>query len=151
MTPKLNSMKFRKKPVVIDAMQWTGENLLDIIRFTGLNSSASHFKWDEYAELVRNEGLKIFTLEGKMSANIGDWIIKGVKGEFYPCKEDIFNMTYELANPDLVTTAEELLFKEMMYIATISTGQVNRVAKQAIWATRIVKGGVDEISEGNKT
>jgi hypothetical protein len=47
------------------------------------------------------------------------------------------------------TTAEELLFKEMSYIATISTGQVNRVAKQAIWATRIVKGGVDEISEGN--
>jgi hypothetical protein len=57
----------------------------------------------------------------------------------------------ELKKPDLVTTAEELLFKEMRYIATISTGQVNRVAKQAIWATRIVKGGVDEISEGEMT
>jgi hypothetical protein len=99
MITTLNSMKFRKKPVVIDAMQWTGENLLGIIRYTGLNVSASHFKWDEYEELVRNEGLKIFTLEGKMSANVGDWIIKGVKGEFYPCKEDIFNMTYELDKP----------------------------------------------------
>jgi hypothetical protein len=99
MKTELNSMKFRKKPVVIDAMQWTGENLLQVIRFTGLNPSASHFKWDEYAELVRNDGLKIFTLEGKMSAGVGDWIIKGVKGEFYPCKEDIFNMTYELAKP----------------------------------------------------
>jgi hypothetical protein len=95
MLTKLNSMKFRKKPVVIDAMQWTGENLLEVIRFTGLNPSASHFKWGEYAELVRNDGLKIFTLEGKMSAGVGDWIIKGVKGEFYPCKEDIFNLTYE--------------------------------------------------------
>ena len=55
----------------------------------------------------------------------------------------------ELNKPDLVTTAEELLFKEMMYIATISTGQVSRVAKQAILANRILKGDVDEISEGN--
>jgi hypothetical protein len=105
MLTKLNSMKFRKKPLVIDAMQWTGENLLEVIRFTGLNPSASHFKWDEYAELVRNDGLKIFTLEGKMSAGVGDWIIKGVKGEFYPCKEDIFNMTYELAKPVQVIAA----------------------------------------------
>ena len=45
--------------------------------------------------MVKKDGLKIFTLEGTMNANIGDWIIKGVKGEFYPCKPDIFEETYE--------------------------------------------------------
>jgi hypothetical protein len=43
---------------------------------------------------VKEEGLKIFTLEGSHLATIGDWIIKGVKGEFYPCKPDIFDQTY---------------------------------------------------------
>lgn len=90
-----NATKFRKKPVVIEAIQWTGKNLLDVIRHTGLNPSATHFKWEEYEDIVRMNGLKIFTLEGKMSAQIGDWIIKGVKGECYPCKPEIFEMTYE--------------------------------------------------------
>jgi hypothetical protein len=111
MLTKLNSMKFRKKPVVIDAIQWKGDNLIQVIRFTGLNTSASHFKWDEYEQLVLEEGLKIFTLEGKMSAGVGDWIIKGVKGEFYPCKEDIFNMTYELAKPEHVPLTRDEAIK----------------------------------------
>jgi len=88
---------FRKKPVVIEAVQWLGTNLLEVIRFTGQNASADHFKWEEYEDLVACEGLKIFTLEGAMLASHGDWIIKGVKGEFYPCKPDIFAATYEPA------------------------------------------------------
>ena len=88
--------KFRKKPVVIEAVQWTGKNLKEIISFTGLHPSAKKWTWGEYEEVVEKEGLKIFTLEGKKSANIGYWIIKGVKGEFYPCKPDIFEATYEL-------------------------------------------------------
>ena len=95
MTTPLQASKFRKKPVVIEAIQWTGSNLLQVIQHTGLNVSASHFKWDEYEDLVSKDGLKIFTLEGKMNADIGDWIIKGVKGEFYPCKDEIFKLTYE--------------------------------------------------------
>lgn len=88
-------MKFRKKPVVIEAMEWTGDNLREITDFTGLHRSAHKWSWDEYKQIVEKGGLKIFTLEGSMMASIGDWIIRGVKGEFYPCKPDIFKQTYE--------------------------------------------------------
>lgn len=91
-------MKYRKKPVVIEAIQWTGDNLKEIIGFTGLHESANKWTWKEYEDVVKNDGLKIFTLEGKMNADIGDFIIKGVKGEFYPCKPDIFEATYELVD-----------------------------------------------------
>jgi len=92
----MKALYFRKKAVVIKAIQWNGTNLVDVIKFTGCDVSIQHFKWSEYVGLVEKEGLKIFTLEGKMSAQVGDWIIQGVKGEFYPCKPDIFEMTYEL-------------------------------------------------------
>jgi len=88
-------MKFRKRPVEIDAVEWTGENLLQVIRFTGQHASAMSQKWEDYEDLVSRDGLKIFTLEGVMKASIGDWIIKGVKGEYYPIKADIFAKTYE--------------------------------------------------------
>ena len=109
--------KFRTKPVVIEAIEWTGENLREIIDFTGQNNSAykwtwEEFKevmrdkgqnnsaykwtWEEFKEVVRDKGLKIFTLEGAMTADIGDWIIKEEAGESYPCKPSIFDKTYEL-------------------------------------------------------
>jgi len=88
-------MKFRKKPVVIEAVQWTGDNLSEIIEFSGLHPSAANLTWEQYESLVAREGLKIFTLEGPHLASIGDWIIKGVNGEFYPCKPDIFEKTYD--------------------------------------------------------
>jgi len=78
--------KFRKKPVVIEAIQFTGENFNEIDTFTG-----SKF-W------IRGEGnnfIEIQTLEGIMKASINDWIIKGINNEFYPCKPDIFEKTYE--------------------------------------------------------
>ena len=87
--------KFRKKPVVIEAVQWTGRNLKEVIDFSGLHESAKKWSWEEYEKVVADDGLKIFTLEGKMNADVNDWIIKGVKGEFYPCKPDIFAQTYE--------------------------------------------------------
>ena len=90
-------MKYRKKPVVIEAIQWTGDNLLEIITFTGLHESAAQWSWEEYERVVSKKGLKIFTLEGPLMASVGDWIIKGVLGEFYPCRNDIFLMTYEPA------------------------------------------------------
>lgn len=75
--------KYRKKPVVIEAIQWTGKNLSEIDNFMG--------------GTIGNKGtiLVINTLEGDMEASIGDYIIKGVSGEFYPCKPDIFDKTYE--------------------------------------------------------
>jgi len=79
--------QFRKKPVVIDAVQWTGKN-------TGLVAEFVGGKVDKYLD-----GLHIATLEdsdkAKHFASIGDWIIKGIQGEFYPCKPDIFEQTYE--------------------------------------------------------
>ena len=82
-------MKYRKKPVVIEAVQWTGENVSDIIKFTEIIADASiEFKDGGFVE--------IGTLEGRMIAKPGDYIIKGVKDEFYPCKPDIFEQTYEL-------------------------------------------------------
>lgn len=87
--------EYRKKPVIIQAVQWTGNNLLEIIQFIGLHESAQKWTWEEYEKVVETNGLKIFTLEGTMNASIGDYIIKGVQGEFYPCKPDIFEKTYE--------------------------------------------------------
>lgn len=97
-------MKFRKKPVVIEAVQWTGENLSelyefmgyadnDVIRECGWNPSNA---WASYKSIVERDGLSIDTLEGVMHADIGDWIILGVKGEFYPCKDNIFKLTYDV-------------------------------------------------------
>lgn len=94
--------KFRKKPVVIDAMQipQEAENHANMHSLKAL--LAPVYKWikDLDPEVVvwpnfENAGLTIPTLEGKMEARPGDWIIKGVKGEFYPCKPDIFEATYE--------------------------------------------------------
>jgi len=92
-------MKFRKKPVVIDAVQWTGDNLLEVIKFTDgsvtRNSKAAEHGWDAYVDLVRDKGFKLYTLEGLMDVSIGSWVIKGVQGEHYACKPDIFIQTYE--------------------------------------------------------
>lgn len=75
-------MKYRKKPVVIEAIQFTG-NFTEIEDFVGADAE------------FRNGKLLIATLEGPMTASPNDWIIKGIKGEFYPCKPDIFEATYE--------------------------------------------------------
>ena len=85
-----------KKPITIDFIEWTGENLLDVIRFTGQHASAMDLRWGDYEDLVSRDGLKISTLEGSMSATVGDMIIKGVNGEHYPCKPDIFAKTYDI-------------------------------------------------------
>jgi hypothetical protein len=80
-------MKYRKKPVVIDAIQWNGENLEEVKDF--FDGTAWGYSVDTIA---------IPTLEGTMEASKGDYIIKGIKGEFYPCKPDIFEATYEKAD-----------------------------------------------------
>jgi len=77
-------MKVRKLPVEVEAVQWTGDN------FDEMNSWVTHL-WGKKGRI-----LVINTLEGKMEAQPGDYIIKGVNGEFYPCKADIFEKTYEV-------------------------------------------------------
>lgn len=94
-------MKYRKKPVVIDAVQLRTNNIKEVLEFLGqkveLNTSADHDRFDDYCHIVRTQGMDIKTLEGVTIASINDFVIKGVKGEFYACKPDIFDMTYELA------------------------------------------------------
>ena len=80
---------FRKKPVVIEAVQFTGSNCIEILRFIG-------GPWTN-PDLHDTDQPVIHTLEGQMTASAGDWIIKGVNGEFYPCKPDIFEKSYEPA------------------------------------------------------
>lgn len=88
---------YRKKPVVISAIEWTGKNLLDVTRFIENKDDIGSFhrNWGLYCDIVSDYGLTINTLEGAMSASVGDYIIKGVAGEFYPCKPDIFLKTYD--------------------------------------------------------
>jgi hypothetical protein len=80
-------MKFRKKPVVIDAVQITDST------FDAPHPNNEHVFGVIYDPV--NRVARIRTLEGEMIGNIGDWIICGVKGELYPCKPDIFEATYE--------------------------------------------------------
>lgn len=84
-------MKFRKKPVVIEATQWFKHG-----DHPAVNPVFTHSPSDEHWHpTVPTEEGWIKTLEGAMRVNPGDWIITGVKGEHYPCKPDIFEMTYE--------------------------------------------------------
>jgi hypothetical protein len=88
--------RFRKKPVEIDAMLFTGEVGK---AFDWMNSHGEPFPTARSALHVRDDWLSdaiyIKTLEGEMKVDVGDWIIRGVQGEFYPCKPDIFEATYE--------------------------------------------------------
>ena len=90
-------MKYQKKPVIIEAIQLNGKNWIDICEFVGEgNYKLPDRTLEEYREELFNY-IYIVTLEGDMKANIGDYIIRGVKGEYYPCKPDIFKQTYEEA------------------------------------------------------
>ena len=82
--------KFRKKPVVIEAVQYDGNNGLRLLEW---------MRGTECEEDMLGDYVEIKTLEGTMRADKGDWIIKGIKGEYYPCKPDIFEATYEEVTP----------------------------------------------------
>ncbi len=87
-------MQFRKKPIVIEAWQWGG---------SGFQADAPSWLRDyrdalgNQVRLLQDSTLEIPTLEGVHTALVGDWLIRGVKGEVYPCKPDIFEATYESA------------------------------------------------------
>lgn len=77
--------RYRKKPVEIEAIRYDGDNYVEIKRFVGYDVS----------RFGRDGHLQIHTLEGNMAVSPGDYVIRGVKGEHYPCKPDIFEATYE--------------------------------------------------------
>lgn len=94
-------MKYRKKPVVIEAIQWDGFNLEEVKHFVGASLVYDIYDtaW-EVGKAPPKVNMKIKTLEGEMQVSKGDYIIKGVQGEFYPCKPDIFEQTYELVEAE---------------------------------------------------
>lgn len=76
--------KYKTKPCEIEAIQWTGKNIIEL-----LDWGQGKILWNDVDDLF------IDTLEGRMKANINDYIIKGLRGEFYPCKADVFEKKYE--------------------------------------------------------
>ena len=76
--------RYKTKPCEIEAIQWTGENLTEL-----LDWGQGNILWNDVDDLF------IDTLEGRLKADINDYIIKGLKGEFYPCKPDVFEKKYE--------------------------------------------------------
>ena len=89
--------QYRKKPVIIEAVQWNGLNFKEIEEFAGYNVAILEEvrKPNMDMKIPGDYRLCIRTLEGVMDARKGDYIIKGVNGECYPCKPDIFEKTYE--------------------------------------------------------
>ena len=84
----MSAQRFRKRPVEIEAIQWDGTDCYELVAFVGESlGRISPGGTGAYAQIL--------TLEGAVYAAAGDWIIRGVKGEFYPCKPDIFELTYE--------------------------------------------------------
>ncbi|MBZ9894220.1 hypothetical protein LB545_07665 [Mesorhizobium sp. BR1-1-6] len=89
-------MRYRKRPVVVDAWKFTGQDRMD---WPEPFASETTLMADLPESKPMVEAILIGTLEGTMRADIGDWIIRGVKGEFYPCKPDIFEAIYEPVSP----------------------------------------------------
>lgn len=101
--------KFRKKPVEVEARQYDGANAAEIVEW--IKSEGGLASFSEWRPTLRSatgvqiehahaSHIKIHTLEGEMIAHHRDWIIQGVKGEFYPCRQDIFEQTYEPADQE---------------------------------------------------
>lgn len=94
--------RYRKKPVIIEAQQFTPESSHEVYQWVEANTQGS---FDPYAEEIPASGVSIdpetgfiliATLEGVMQAKPGWWVIRGLQGEFYPCKPDIFDASYDL-------------------------------------------------------
>ena len=120
---------YRKKPVVVEAVQWTGENHAEMCEFID----------PEAFEIIPRIGLVIHTLEGDHHASPGDYIIKGVNGEFYPCKPDIFAKTYEsstLTPPNEPLTLDELreMDGEPVWVEEVEHWALIDIEKSGQWA-----------------
>ena len=105
-------IKATKKPVTIEAVKWDGENSEEIIAFCG---DSAFTAVESQMGQTETEELYIKTLEGNHHASIGDYIIKGVKGEFYPCKPDIFENTYDIVDESGQIVKEALAMEDLIY------------------------------------
>lgn len=117
--------QFTKKPVTIEAIQFTQENREALNKWLDNNdaNNMTGFGWEGDSRLV------IRTLEGDMRADLGDWIIKGISGEFYPCKPDIFEKTYRAGGPELA--AYDSKADTLEHMRVVGT-QVHRVINELL-------------------
>ncbi len=113
--------KFRKKPVVVEAIRWTGRNADEVLRFMCPDIPEDAMAFSETVK----------TLEGEMHVSKGDWVIKGIKGEFYPCKPDIFEATYE---PVIAAAAPD-------------ERQELRIKREAEFTKDAINSGIDRLRE----
>ena len=90
--------KYKTRPCEIEAVQWDGTNVLEIEQFAGQSVQWCHDCVMRYGDQNPYAGYMLYirTLEGVMRADVGDYIIRGLKGEYYPCKPDVFNKKYEI-------------------------------------------------------
>ena len=96
-------MKYRKKPIIIDAVKLTPDNIRSVYEWIhgSIGPKFDIGQWSNYEDIVTRDGMIIHTLEDGSQgqalhvASMGDYIIRGIRGEFYPCKPDIFELTYE--------------------------------------------------------
>ena len=88
--------KYRKKPIVIEAIHWTGDNIGDVMVF--MAPAQPGYVGRQFSNA--DDLIAIDTPEGRMIAGKGDWIIRGIEGELYPCKPDIFKATYNSVEED---------------------------------------------------
>ena len=124
--------KYRKKPIVIEAIQFNGRNSADIHEFCG----------DKIREPIGKDYLEIETLEGVHIVSPGDYIIKDIKGEFYPCKPDKFEATYEKVNdenPEIITkeTSLNVIVKSLVEGANSFIMKCPTCGKQTISSQQI--------------
>lgn len=113
-------MKFQKKPVVIEAMQYTGNNHGEIMDWASGRATMVHGP----------HTFSVKTLEGVMTITPGDYVICGIKGEFYPCKPDIFTATYDPVKPDSDQPVYEPR-SELGKLLRVLTREVNEFAPGA--------------------
>ena len=98
-------MKFRKKPVVINAAQITEDGAKALYELVDGCPDVDIVRGHALSDIPNKViSVHVRTLEGTMIGNLGDWLIRGVKGEFYPCKSDIFAATYEVADTEPVNS-----------------------------------------------
>ncbi|MGI5161422.1 hypothetical protein [Microbispora sp. CA-102843] len=144
--------RYRKLPVEVEAHQWDGTadgatHIIDWILGSGSTANYTCSNPDRCSETDGDtpHSISIRTLEGTMRAELGDWIIKGVRGEFYPCKPDIFATTYELVRP--MRLLQRLVVADAWLVAVLSALMLvdHAVDGELWWATAwslILAGGV---------
>ncbi len=120
--------KFVKRPVVIEAIQWTGKNIEEIWEWAGTDVVYGPTE-------LHPQKLKVMTSEGDIFASTDDWIIKGVAGEFYPCKPEIFEATTE-------DTCTETIFKNVHVGDVVHHVQPSGTVITAMCTSRVEQKGV---------